>query len=136
MYSSLYFIKNGGYSIWIKLFATIKPLNLKKDYNIITEKIGIKFADKPLNPIEKFCNDDMTYLIKGLEIIKDILSQYIDDVGILIEINSIEIFDVQYFQEECLTIAIIKLMSEIYNFEIPNISYHFDENSYKYIYEF
>jgi hypothetical protein len=78
----------------------------------------------------------MKYIINGLNIIKEMLSRCINsEDGILIEIKSIQ-FNISDFQEEGLTLAIIKLMSEVYGFEMPYIPVHFDKQLNKYIFEF
>ncbi len=136
MYSTTYTMRNGSWDVYIKLFIQIKEFDMDEQCIKISNNIGIKFADFPLKPTEKFVENDMKYLVNGLNIIKNTLSKYIDEKGILIEINSIELWDVQYFQEEGLTMAIIKLMSEIYGFEVPKIPVHFDRQLNKYIFEF
>lgn len=136
MYSTTYTMRNGNWDIYIKLFIQIKKFDITKQCIKISNNIGIKFADFPLKSTEKFVENDMKYLVDGLNIIKNTLSKYINEKGILIEINSIELWDIQYFQEEGLTMAIIKLMSEIYGFEMPKISVHFDKQLNKYIFKF
>lgn len=136
MHSTTYTMRNGSWDIYIKLFVQIKEFNITEQCVRISNNIGIKFADSPLNSTEKFVESDMKYLVDGLNIIKNILSKYINEKGILIEINSIELWDIQYFQEEGLTMTIIKLMSEIYGFEMPKIPVHFDKQLNKYIFEF
>lgn len=135
MYNTIYSLHNGDWNLYINLFAKIKSIPLNNNYYKISENIGIKFADKPLNPTGKFVETDMKYLIKGLQFIKDTLSEYINKHGILIEVHSISLWDVQYFQEEGLSAAVIKLMSEIYKFEMPFIPIYFDKKSNKYIFE-
>ena len=67
--------------------------------------------------------------------IQEQLSNIIKNNKILIEIKDIK-FGFCDFQEEGLTMAIIKLMSEIYGFEMPKIPVHFDKQLNKYIFEF
>jgi hypothetical protein len=137
MYETTYCVRelNSTWWIYIKLFVEIKPLKNCSLYNEINNKIGVRFADNPLNSNEKFIEEDMKYLINGLNIIKEILSKSINKDGILIEIKSIQ-FNISDFQEEGLTLAIIKLMSEVYRFEMPHIPVHFDKQLNKYIFEF
>lgn len=97
MYSTTYTMCNGSWDIYIKLFVQIKEFNITEQCVRISHNIGIKFADSPLNSTEKFVESDMKYLVDGLNIIKNILSKYINEKGILIEINSIELWDIQYF---------------------------------------
>jgi hypothetical protein len=137
MYETTYCVRepNSTWWIYIKLFVEIKPLKNNSSYNKINNKIGVRFADNPPNLSEKFVEEDMKYILNGLNIIKETLSKYINNEGILIEIKSIQ-FNISDFQEEGLTLAIIKLMSEIYGFEMPYIPVHFDKQLNKYIFEF
>lgn len=135
MYSTRYFIsdKNSCWCINIYLSIEIKSLPSVNNYYKINSNIGIKYD------FEDFSYDkhyfELPYLIDGINAVQNQLSNAIKNNNILIEIKDIK-FGLCDFQEQGLTMAIIKLMSEIYGFEVPKIPVHFDRQLNKYIFEF
>ena len=135
MYSTRYFIsdKNSCWCINIYLSIEIKPLPSINNYYKINNNIGIKYDFEDFSYDKNYF--ELPYLIDGINVVQNQLSNAIKNNNILIEIKDIK-FGLCDFQEEGLTMAIIKLMSEIYGFEVPKISVHFDRQLNKYIFEF
>ncbi len=135
MYSTRYFIsdKNSCWCINIYLSIEIKSLPSVNNYYKINNNIGIKYDFEDFSYDKNYF--ELPYLMDGINAVQNQLSNAIKNNNILIEIKDIK-FGLCDFQEEGLTMAIIKLMSEIYGFEMPKISIHFDRRLNKYIFEF
>lgn len=135
MYSTRYFIsdKNSCWCINIYLYIEIKSLPSINNYYKINSNIGIKYDFEDFSYDKNYF--ELPYLIDGINAVQNQLSNAIKNNNILIEIKDIK-FGLCDFQEEGLTMAIIKLMSEIYGFEVPKIPVHFDRQLNKYIFEF
>ena len=135
MYSTRYFIsdKNSCWCINIYLSIEIKSLPSVNNYYKINNNIGIKYDFEDSSYDKNYF--ELPYLMDGINAVQNQLSNAIKNNNILIEIKDIK-FGLCDFQEEGLTMAIIKLMSEIYGFEMPKISIHFDRRLNKYIFEF
>lgn len=131
----MYSWKNSSWWINIKLSINIKTLKNADNYYKISDNIGLKFINKNNFSYNIKQDTELNYIIKGIFIIKDKLDNYINNNGIVIEIENIA-YNFCDYQEEGLSVAIIKLMSEIYGFEMPNIPVHFNKQLNKYIFEF
>lgn len=110
-----------------------KKMPFINNYYKINNNIGIKYDFEDFSYGKNYL--ELPYLIDGINMIQEQLSNIIKNNKILIEIKDIK-FGFCDFQEEGLTMAIIKLMSEIYGFEMPKIPVHFDKQLNKYIFEF
>jgi hypothetical protein len=134
MYSTKYFIKakNACWCINIYLAIEIKKLPPINNYYKINNNIGIKYDFEDFSYDKNYL--ELPYLIDGINMIQEQLSNIIKNNKILIEIKDIK-FGFCDFQEEGLTMAIIKLMSEVYGFKMPNIPVHFDKQLNKYIFD-
>ena len=69
-----YFVCKSSRCIHIKIIVkAVKYLENKRPENTfkVCDKLYVKFADKPINRKEKFCDDDMPYLIDGLRMFSE-----------------------------------------------------------------
>lgn len=133
-----YFICKSSWWIYIEIIAEYKDYrNEKNTTNAIkvADGIWLKFADVPLLENEIFCQDDLPYLKKGLEIVKNQIINNSIYENTLIIINSIQ-FNPCDFQEEGLTAAIIGWASEAFEFEQPIINVSFQKEKNRYHFEF
>ena len=95
----------------------------------------MKFADKPIADNEIFCDDDLPYLVKGLEIVqKEIIknSMYRDTLIIIYSLQ----FSLCDFQEEGLIAAIIEWSSKAFSFSPPMINVDFNKEKNRYFFDF
>ena len=73
MIEHTYFVCKSSWCVNIKVIAEYTDFD-KMDMNSKTIKVAdgiwMKFADKPIADNEIFCDDDLPYLVKGLEIVQ------------------------------------------------------------------
>lgn len=133
-----YYICKSSWWIYIEIIAEYKDYrNEKATLNAtkVADGIWLKFADVPLLENEIFCQDDLPYLKKGLEIVKNQIISNSKYENTLIIINSIW-FNPCDFQEEGLTAAIIGWASKAFGFEQPIINVSFQKEKNRYHFEF
>lgn len=133
-----YFICKSSWCISIKIFAEytdFKNTKVNSKAIKVVDGIWLKFADKPMVENEIFCDDDLPYLMKGLEIVQKQIINSSTYKDTLIIINSLQ-FSLCDFQEEGLTAAIIEWASKVFGFPKPIISVGFEKEKNRYVYDF
>lgn len=138
MIEHTYFVCKSSWCVNIKVIAEYTDFD-KMDMNSKTIKVAdgiwMKFADKPIADNEIFCDDDLPYLVKGLEIVqKEIIKNSIYS-NTLIIIYSLQ-FSLCDFQEEGLIAAIIEWSSKAFSFSPPMINVDFNKEKNRYIFDF
>lgn len=138
MIENTYFVCKSSWCINIKIIAectNFDESNVGSSAIKVVDGIWLKFADKPIVENEIFCNDDLMYLAKGLEIVQKAIINNSIYKHTLIVINSLQ-FSLCDFQEEGLTAAIIEWASKAFNFSMPIINVEFQKQNNKYIFKF
>lgn len=138
MIEHTYFICKSSWCISIKIFAEYTDFeNDKMNSKAIkvVDGIWLKFADKPMVEKEIFCDDDLPYLMKGLEIVQKQIRDNSMYKNTLIIIKSLQ-FSLCDFQEEGLTAAIIEWASKAFNFVPPIMNVFFQKEKNRYVFEF
>lgn len=133
-----YYVCKSSWWIYIEIVAEYVELNKCND-NFKAVRIGeglwLKFADKPIIENELFCNDDLPYLMKGLEIVQNEIIKNSLYKDTLIIIHSLQ-FSPCDFQEEGVTAAIIEWASKAFDFSMPRIKVDFCKEKNRYIFDF
>lgn len=138
MIEHTYYICKSSWWIHIKVLAEIVSLDntdLDIQANEVTEGIWLKFSEEPINKNEKFCDDDLPYLIKGLSIVQKQIIKNSKYKNTLIIIESLQ-FSPCDFQEEGLTALMIEWASKAFEFETPSINVTFQRENNRYVFDF
>lgn len=133
-----YFVCKSSWCINITIFAEYVDFdNVSENKNAIkiADGIWLKFADKPINENAIFCDDDLPYLIKGLEIVQNQIINRSSYKNTLIIIGSLH-YSICDFQEEGLTAAIMEWASTAFDFAMPVINVDFQEAENRYVFDF
>lgn len=137
MIEHTYFVGKTSWCINIKIFAdytNFEKLETDSKCVKVTEKIWMRFADKPMMEKEIFCNDDLPYLMKGLQIVKNQIISNSKFDNTLITIHSLQ-FSICDFQEEGLTVAMVEWAAKAFGFNCPRIKVEFDKPSNRYVFD-
>ena len=132
-----YYVCKSSWGIYVKLSAEYFDMDMGMDKNAINVGKGIwlKFAEKPLLDGEKFCQDDLPHLLKGLQIVEEQIRENSRFNNTLIVVQSVQI-TLTDFQEEGLTAAIIEWAAKAFGFEQPVINVQYDRDGNRYIFDF
>ena len=127
-------------SWWIHIKIIAEAVKYSEDEHSkntfkVCDKLQVKFADKPINSNEKFCDDDMPYLIDGLRMVSEKIVKGSEFSDTLIVVHSVQ-FNPCDFQEEGLTAAIAEWTAVYFGFEKPIFDVSFDKKNNRYIYTF
>lgn len=138
MIEHTYFVCKSSWCINVKIIAeytSFDKSNARLNAIKVVDGIWLKFADKPIVKNEVFCEDDLPYLAKGLEIVqKPIIKNSIYKETLII-INSLQ-FSLCDFQEEGLIAAIIEWASKTFDFTMPQIKVEFHKETNRYLFDF
>ncbi len=138
MIEHTYFVCQSSWCISITIFAEYTDFyNTNEKFNAIKviDRIWLKFADKPMIENEIFCDDDLSYLAKGLRIVQKEIINKSEYKNTLVIIKSLQ-FSICDFQEEGLTAAMIEWASMTFGFQPPTINVDFDKKMNRYIFDF
>lgn len=138
MIEHTYFICKSSWCINISIFAEYinfeKPKTDSK-FVKVTDGLWMKFAEKPMIENEIFCDDDLPYLMKGLQIVKKQIISNSEFDNTLIIIHSLS-FSICDFQEEGLIVAMMEWAAKAFGFSCPQIKVEFDKPNNRYIFNF
>lgn len=145
-----YIVCKSNWAICITIFAEYTDYeNVEENSKAIkvADGLWLKFESKPIARNDVFgddyvpslmkgwCDDYLSYLIKGLEIVqKQIINNSIHKSTLII-INSLN-FSICDFQEEGLTAAIIEWASKAFDFAPPIINVCFQKENNRYVFDF
>lgn len=138
MIEHTYFVCKSSWCISITIFAeytSLDHVNQKPDETKIADGIWLKFADKPMVENERFCEDDLYWLAKGLRIVQREILVHSIYPNTLIIIHSLRL-NVCDFQEEGLTAAMVEWASIAFGFPAPAIRVDFDKKTNRYLFDF
>ena len=132
-----YYVRKYSWGVWVKFIAEHMEMDAKYKNNAIqvAEGLWITFAETPLLKKEKFCQEDMPYFVKGLQIVQQQIKENSQHQNTLIVIQSIQ-FNPCDFQEEGLTALIIEWAAKVFQFEPPAIDVRFVKSKNRYIFDF
>ncbi len=138
MIEHTYFVCKSSWCINIKIIAghtNFDKNNVDLNTIKIADGIWLKFADKPIFENEFFYDDELPYLVKGLEIVQKKIVERSIYKDTLIIIDNLQ-YSVCDFQEEGLTVAIIEWASKAFDFSKPVIEVDFQKKNNRYVFNF
>lgn len=133
-----YYVQKSSWWIYIKIVAEAVDYHNKQNiYDAVNvgDGLWIAYTDVPLIKGELFTEDDLVYLIKGLNMVKDQLRANSKYKGTLIVIQSLQ-YSPCDFQEEGLIAAMMQWCAQYFGFDCPEFKVEFDKNNNRYVFEF
>ncbi|MCM1185279.1 MAG: hypothetical protein NC251_08120 [Lachnoclostridium sp.] len=136
MYEYKYTLLEGIWGISITIFGEVcDKKDILDEVIAVREGIYLSFSSKPLRLNEIFCKEDRTAIYKAV----DMLADYIKINSLLgnntvIKICSLQ-YDVCYYQEEGMLIAMLYWCAKTFHFELQGIKSHFDHMKNRYIFD-
>lgn len=135
-----YYVQKTSWWIYIKIVADaidycdVKDKG-KRDIIHIGEGLWIKYSDYPLNKGELFLEDDLLYLIKGIDIVKEQIRVNSEFKETVIVIKSLQ-YSPCDFQEEGLIAVMLQWSAQYFQFDCPKFKVDFDKLNNRYVFEF
>lgn len=132
-----YRVCKSSWGVYVKLFAECVPMDFEVNRQAIPvgENIWLKFAEKPLSVGGRFCEGEIPYLKKGLQLVQDSIKAKSKYQYTLIVVRDI-ICNPCHFQEEGIIAAMIGWSAKVFEFVPPKIDVSFNKAQNKYEFDF
>ncbi|MCM1499478.1 MAG: hypothetical protein NC124_13505 [Clostridium sp.] len=134
-----YYVQKTSWWIYIKIVADaidyydVKD-NDKENIMHIGKGLWIKYSDIPLIKGELFSEDDLLYLIKGIDMVKEQIRMNSKFKETVIVIKSLQ-YSPCDFQEEGLIAAMLQWSAQYFQFDCPKFKVDFDKLNNRYVFE-
>ncbi len=136
MYEYKYTLLEGRWGISITIFGELYDKNDVFDEIIaVRDGIYLSFSNKPLRKNEIFCKEDREAIYKAVDMIGDYIKVNSPlQNNTIIKICSLQ-YDLCYYQEEGMLIAMLNWCAKAFNFELQGIKSHFDHEKNRHIFD-
>lgn len=135
---SQYYVQKSSWWIYIKIVAEAVDYHNKQNiYDVVNvgDGLWIAYTDVPLIKGELFTEDDLVYLIKGLNMVTNQVRANSEYKETLIVIQSLQ-YSPCDFQEEGLIAVMMQWCAQYFGFDCPEFKVEFDKNNNRYVFEF